>query len=309
MPLGKAARMNIDGPVIIYVPGMKPKPPAAEHRATLWRCLLDGVRRADPATMKEMSDHKRHAFELVAWTHLFYSEQKDLAVDLPGVERMLQMNGPDDRDLREALHWHKRLGRLAYLISDAFPVLINLIADPNMKATLRDTQRYFLNHQSVATRIRRLVADALTTAYRAGRRIILIGHSLGSVIAYDVLWELTHREANDLRVDRFVTIGSPLGLNFVQHRFLGAREVGLRRFPGNIRKWDNLSAIGEMTALDRRFADDFCEMVNLGLVESITDHLDIVNYFRGPNGLDVHKCYGYLANEKIGAVIAQCWRN
>ena len=62
-----------------------------------------------------------------------------------------------------------------------------------------------------------------------------------------------------------------------------------------------------MTALDRRFENDFREMVALGLVERITDHLDVVNYFRGPEGLNVHKCYGYLANERTGAVLADCW--
>ena len=177
-----------------------------------------------------------------------------------------------------------------------------------MKSTLQDTQRYFRNHNGVATKIRRMVADALTTAWRAGRRIILIGHSLGSVIAYDVLWELSRREASDVCVDRFVTIGSPLGLNFVQHRILSSPESLARRYPDNIRHWINLSAVGEMTALDRTFADDFREMLDLGLVESIVDHIDLVNYFRGPEGLNVHKCYGYMANEKTGAVIVDCWR-
>jgi pimeloyl-ACP methyl ester carboxylesterase len=216
------------------------------------------------------------------------------------------MSGPDEEDIEEAAHWHKRLAQFAYLIGDAFPALIGLIANPDLKATMQDSRRYFRNHHGVATEIRKLVADRLNAAWQAGRRIILIGHSLGSVIAYDVLWEMS-RKKSELRVDRFVTIGSPLGLNFVQHRILSARERGAARYPDNIRRWDNLSAIGEMTALDREFADDFGEMVTLGLVERIDDHTDLVNYYRGPDGLNVHKCYGYLANEKIGAVLADCW--
>ncbi len=62
-----------------------------------------------------------------------------------------------------------------------------------------------------------------------------------------------------------------------------------------------------MTALDRTFANDFREMLDLGLVERITDHINLVNYFRGPDGLNVHKCYGYMVNERTGAVIADCW--
>jgi hypothetical protein len=292
---------------MIYVPGIKPKPPAAEHHATLWRCLLDGVRRADRATARRLARHKED-FELIGWTDLFYGEKRDLAVDLPGIERLLEMDGPDARDVRESLHWHKRLGRLVYLMCDAFPILIDWVASPEMKANLQDTRRYFRNENKVATRIRRLVTDKIKEAWASGRQIMLIGHSLGSVIAYEVLWELSRREESEVRIDCFVTIGSPLGLNFVKHRLLSAREQGARRYPGNIRHWINLSAIGEMTALDRVFADDYAEMLDLELVENITDHMDLVNYFRGPEGLNVHRCYGYMANEKTGAVVADWWR-
>ena len=169
--------MSEKSPVIIYVPGMKPKPHPVPHRATLWRCLLDGVRRADPATAAELANHDED-FELVAWTQLFYNDEGDLAPDLPGVERLLSMDGPDEQDIREALHWHKRIGRLIYLISDAFPALINLVADPDLKATLQDTRRYFRNDAEIATRIRRLVENSLTKAWNAGRRITLVAHSL-----------------------------------------------------------------------------------------------------------------------------------
>jgi hypothetical protein len=298
--------MSSRKPIIIYVPGMKPKPATREHRAVLWRCLLDGIRRSDPELAAEMSGQEQ-ALELIAWTHLFYDEKKDLSIDMPGVERMLRMKGPEDRDIREANHWHKRIGKLIYLLSDAFPVLIDLVVDPEVKATLRETSRYFRNHDNVGSRIRRMLDDALSNAWSDGRRIILLAHSLGSVIAFDVLWEMSRRQS-DVRIDRFVTIGSPLGLNFFQHRLLNAHEPPETRFPDNIRRWDNLSSVGEMTALDRVFADDFKSMLDRGLVESITDHTDLVNYFRGPDGLNVHKCYGYMANEKTGAVIADCWR-
>ena len=292
---------------MIYVPGIKPKPPVDEHHAMLWRCLLDGVRRADRTTAGRLAQHKEE-FDLVGWTEHFYSDTRDLAIDLPGIERILSMDGPDARDVRESLHWHKQIGRLVYLACDAFPVLIDWVASPEMKENLQDTRRYFRNENKLASKIREMVTERIKRAWAAGHQIMLIGHSLGSVIAYDALWELSRRENSDVRIDCFVTIGSPLGLNFVQHRMLSAREKGARRYPDNIRHWVNLSAIGEMTALDRVFADDYGEMLDLGLVESITDHMDLVNYFRGPEGLNVHRCYGYMVNEKTGAVIADWWR-
>ncbi len=288
---------------IVYVPGMKPKPPVEAHEDMLWRCLLNGVERADPAVARELA-WRRESFRVAPWSRLFYDEYTDIAPDLPGVERLLSLDGPEPRDIEEARHWHKRIAKLMYLASDTFPFLIDWVANPNVKAMLQDTRRYFQNHDGVATRIRRLVADRLLASWTPDSRLLVIAHSLGSVIAFDVLWELSRRADSEIRVDQFLTIGSPLGLNFMRHRMLNATATGIEKYPTNIRRWVNLAAIGEMTALDRTFADDYRKMVTLGLVESITDHTDLVTWFRGPDGLNVHKCYGYMANEKTGAAIA-----
>lgn len=296
--------MNFANAKIIYVPGMKPKPPADDHRAMLWRCLLDGVRRARPSCVEPLTDCQT-VFELAAWSTLFYHEQTSIEPDLPGIERLLTLDGPEDRDVREARHWHKRMAQLAYLVCDWFPPLINLIGNPAMKATLLDVQRYFHDEDGRATRIRARVAEVLEDAMASGARIMVVAHSLGSVIAFDTLWELSRRHNSNVAVDAFVTIGSPLGLNFAQHRLIGAHETGVARYPDNIRHWINMSAIGEMTSLDRSMADDYAPMLDAGLVDSITDHIDLQTYFRGPDGLNVHKCYGYMANVEVGAVISE----
>jgi hypothetical protein len=44
-------------------------------------------------------------------------------------------------------------------------------------------------------------------------------------------------------------------------------------------------------------------MQTLGLIESIQDNLGILNQYREPDGLNVHKCYGYLACPTIAAEI------
>jgi hypothetical protein len=222
---------------------------------------------------------------------------------------LIALPGPEERDLREARPWRKRLLQQLYLFSDRFPPLFQLVGDPNMRATLKDTHRYFLNEHRAALSVRQIVMDALLEAWAAGRRVLLAGHSLGSVIAFDVLWELSHRFNVPERVDLFLSIGSPLGLQFVRDRLLGAHEEGRRRYPTNVRRWQNLAAVGEMTALDRRMADDFAEMRALGLVEDISDRLDLQTYFRGPEGLNVHKCYGYMVNPVTGGVIADWWRS
>jgi hypothetical protein len=294
-------------PTIIYVPGIKPKPPAAEHRAALWRCLVEGVRRVDDRIGADIARHPA-CFTLVSWAHVFYESQRDIALDLPGIERLIAQSGPAPQDIEEASCWRRRLKQQLYLLSDAFPPLFELAADPNMRATLEETRRYFANWQDAAVRVRHMVADTLIEAWQADRRVLLMGHSLGSVIAFDVLWELSHRFWAPGRVDLFLSIGSPLGLKFVRARLLGAREKGRRRYPTNIRRWTNLAALGELTALDRRMGDIWGEMSDLGLVEDISDRLDLQTYFRGSEGLNVHKCYGYMINPVLSRALIQWWQ-
>ncbi len=298
--------MSCSDRVIIYVPGMKPKPPAELHHPALWRAMKEGIRRSDPAVAKELE--QADCLQLISWTWRFYRSYYDFSLDQPGIDRIFSLAGPEEADIAEAMAWHKKLARLTYMIMDAFPFLIGLIANQKIKATLAETRRYFRNEHGIATRIRRMVIDALTDAWSNEKRVLLIGHSLGSVIAYDALWELSRRADTRGQVDLFLTLGSPLGLNFVKKGLLGTGHQEEMRYPTNIRRWKNLSAVGELTALDRSFADDFSEMVDLGLVESIEDQGDLFNFFRGPDGLNVHKCYGYLINVKVGATIAEWWR-
>lgn len=292
---------------IVYIPGMKPKPPVAAHEEMLWRCLLNGVARADSEVAHELSQH-RNMFRVAPWSRLFYDEQTAIEPDLPGVERLLELDGPEERDLLEARHWHKRVGKFIYQLCDKFPFLIDWVASPDMEETLQETRRYFENQDGVATRIRQLIADRLLASWTPGSRLLVIAHSLGSVIAFDTLWELSRRNDSELRIDLFMTLGSPLGVDFIRHRMLNAQESGACRYPTNIRRWINLSAIGEMTALDRILADDYHEMVALDLVDGIHDEPNLQTYFRGPNGLDVHKCFGYMANYQTGAAVSEWLR-
>ena len=278
---GPARDMTVASKAIIYVPGMKPKPPADLHRERLWRCMVEGIRRIEPYVADELA-RQPEVFHLAPWPHVFYPEHSDPELDRPGLERLLAMPGPDARDVADARHWHKRLARAMYLVSDALPILIRWVANPAMKATLEDSMRYFHNTDGIAVRVRERVAAALQDVASGSARLLVIGHSLGSVVAWDVLWEFSRRRLLEFPVDLFLTLGSPLGLNFTRHRLLSATARGPERYPDTIRRWCNLSAVGDMTALDRGVADDYRDMLRLGLVESIEDRSDLLNYFRGP---------------------------
>ncbi|MEL7311377.1 MAG: hypothetical protein AAFN07_07700 [Pseudomonadota bacterium] len=292
-------------PKIIFVPGMKPKPPAEVHRQQLWRCLLEGVERVDPTVAASMAAHP-DLLERASWTWAFYGQYRDINIDLPGIETLLRQRAPTPEDLGEARSWRNRLLRLAYLAGDAVPFIVDSVANADMRVTLKDVGRYVKNTQGIGDTVRADLVDRLKMA--DGAPVLVIGHSLGSVIAWDTLWTLSREQRQaDVSVDHFVTLGSPLGNRVIQRGLKGRNHTGLERYPDNIRRWTNIVAVGELTALDRHMANDFGEMLELGLVEQIDD-LDVYNHYRENGRLLVHSEYGYLVNATTGRLLADWWR-
>ncbi len=293
-------------PLILFVPGLKSKPPPQIHIQELWKCLLEGVRRADADTARAMQE-RANTFDIAGWNFDFYGEHRDIAWDREGIAQVLQQREATRRDIANATTFDRRALRWLYRAADRLPFLIPQVADENLELHLRDLRRYTKNVDGIAEATRRLVKLPLQAAYQSGRPILLIGHSMGSVIAYDTLWQMSRESGEDMEVDLLLTMGSPLGQRTIQRRLLGSGATGAARYPDNIRRWANIAAVGELTALDRRLANDYGEMVTLGLVESIEDY-EVYNYFRYDGELNVHAEYGYLVNEVTGQVIADWWQ-
>jgi hypothetical protein len=294
---------------IVFVPGKNPKPPVAAHRALLMRCMTHGIERADPDVAAQLAAQPDH-FLLIGWNRLYYGVERDAEPDQPWIDALLTRTGPSKEEVREALSWRRKLGRVMVSIADLLPWLIPLLPDPAVRSTIQETQRYFRNDGGIAGRVREVLKAPLREMLARGDRILLIGHSMGSVIAYDTLWDLWHVEGRREHIDTFLTLGSPLGMHFAQRRLRGAGERGAKKYPGNIRRWLNVSAEGDLTALDPTLADDFAAMRTYGQVEKIADiDSSVFNYFRNADGLNVHRSYGYLANPRVGELIAKWWRS
>ena len=294
--------------IIIYVPGIQPKPEPSLQHDGLWRCLLAGIRRVSPGVADEIA-REPDSFRVVSWTYAWYGVHRDMDLDRAGLDRLLD-GGESSGDLAEARRWGIRFQRLLYRAADQIPFLIPLVANRHMEVKLRDTRRYFRNEGGMAHRIRGMLTEALNHAWRRDQRVMLIGHSMGSIIAWDTLWKLC-QEADPAPgpVDLFVSMGSPLGLHYVRNRLLSAGRRGADAYPSNIRRWVNLSAMGDMTSLGVSFGAVFADMVRRGLVEEILEQNDLLTRYRGPEGLNVHKCYGYMASPVTGRVVADWWQS
>jgi hypothetical protein len=108
--------------------------------------------------------------------------------------------------------------------------------------------RKYLTEPDVRAGVQERVASAVTSDTR-----VIVGHSLGSVIAYEALM------ANpNWPVRALVTIGSPLGVpRLVFDRLRPAPHDGSGAWPPGIASWSNIADSGDIVALVKRLGPLF----------------------------------------------------
>ncbi len=135
-----------------------------------------------------------------------------------------------------------------------------------MRVFLRDVHHYLYDSEynprpGESYRIRRDVRARALEALQAGARAsgphLVVGHSLGSVIAYDVLTAVDAAP----RVDALLTVGSPLGISEVQDRLAPpwTRRNGWPADRLGSGPWSNVFDLLDPVCggLDRRIAGDY----------------------------------------------------
>jgi hypothetical protein len=144
---------------------------------------------------------------------------------------------PDEEVLARSPVWASRA--LAALSRSRFLVGVG---DRLLIGNLKQVHRYFKDEE-LRSKIRGAVAAAIANDTR-----VVVGHSLGSVVAYEVLCA-----APELPMRSFVTLGSPLGLpNLVFDRLEPEPSPsgdGVRgHWPESVRAWTNIADQGDVVA-------------------------------------------------------------
>lgn len=150
---------------------------------------------------------------------------------------------------------------------------------------LPDLDRYFNKGQREP--VKKRLADALD-AVPADAEVCVIAHSMGSIIALDLIGTGTRR------IDLLATIGSPLGIGVVQSQ-IGMDDAAKVELPNKIHRWVNFFDRLDIVAIDSDLEDDFPQITPVDV--------RIKNEFQGRNGRNHHKSYGYLRSEELGSVI------
>ncbi|EOB1207583.1 hypothetical protein ACIQLR_003779, partial [Photobacterium damselae] len=160
---------------------------------------------------------------------------------------------------------------------------LNYLSKPLLRYWLTDVYRYF-HDPAFALEIEKPLIRLLQQYHH--HSITLISHSLGTVIAYNVLQKLAaQRATQDITIDKWVTLGSPLGLASVKAQ-LKRNLQGSLAVPENVSAWHNYSDKQDIVCIDGDLADDFAKN-NSGV--SVQD-FQVVNAYPG----NPHKSYGYL---------------
>ncbi|MFT5081500.1 MAG: hypothetical protein ACI84E_002163, partial [Planctomycetota bacterium] len=171
----------------------------------------------------------------------------------------------------------------------------------------------YLTQYHVGSAIRQRLQKLLAPALKRGDDVCLVSHSMGCIVSYDVLWKFSrmseYEQIRERKVNRWITLGSPLGEPGVQDNLYDAKVDASGQYPTNIKHWTNIAAFDDFVAHDEDAADDFASMTaasgaDPALVQSITDSR-MYNFWTGSKGSNPHKLYGYLDHPHVATEIAK----
>ncbi|MFC4611430.1 alpha/beta fold hydrolase [Streptomyces maoxianensis] len=140
-----------------------------------------------------------------------------------------------------------------------------------VKHTFKDVHAYFFGGAGAA--IRDVVREALDDL--DGAPVAVVGHSLGSIVAYEVLAE------QEREVELFVTVGSPLAITEVQDHLVKPPAV-----PAGVMAWRNASDLRDLVALDHTLRPEYAptELVtDLLVTNDSRNHHGISQYLENPD--------------------------
>jgi hypothetical protein len=193
-------------------------------------------------------------------------------------------------------------------LNEDFSINYSSINDFIIRHFFNDFETYYsgiCEKKGEQYRIRTAICTDLATLLKKHRRkkILLLAHSMGTIIAYEALTQY----APKIPIDTLVTMGSPLGMPVIKSKIIAEsaknhiQKIELKT-PENVRSnWYNLSDLKDKIAFNYKLGDDFTE--NSRQV-SPTDKI-VVNHYEFMGEKNPHKSYGYLQTPELAEIISE----
>ena len=173
----------------------------------------------------------------------------------------------------------------------------------------RDACEYVCGESDYAEKVRGRVREKLMGHFDRGDRLLLVTHGIGCIAAYEALWQLSHEDEYkdryaDAKVDLWLTMGAPLGDNYIRRHLMGGKENPPTRFPTNVITWHNVAAEDDYTCHDKTLADDFKQMMDQRMVSAVYDH-HIYNLAVRYGKSNPHSSVGYYNHPRTAKIIVE----
>lgn len=290
--------------VIIGIHGLGNKPPK-DILENWWKLAIEeGFKKIG----KPLCPFK---FEMVYWADLMYDKPKDPEITdkedpyylreiyTPSPEKFIAEEHPKRKKILDFIT--KQLDSL--FLNKDFTLNYTSITDTILERYFKDLDAYYkekcddenLTDCEIKKIIRKRTVDIISK-YKKDE-ILIIGHSMGSIIAYDVL----SFSIPSIPIDSFITIGSPLGIPIVKSKIATEREQNhldktqLNAPDSIVRNWYNFSDVEDKVAIDYQLGDDFS--ANINLVNPID--FEVTNDYMFDEERNPHKSYGYLRTPQL----------
>ena len=314
---------------IIMIHGLASKPPQDVTHELWQKSLVENIR-IDQKRLARKLDKSPEVFESAYWADCIPHHIPDDAAYYRKLRKQVDKVIAERQSIRD--RFHVGLGeRVGSFFKDRGLDLVKLLAgaltvkDDVVTAFLRETELYE-SDQYIADQIRAPLENALRRAWDQDIEPVVLSHSMGSFVAYDVLWRFSHRktpgfrEYNRKRVKMLVTLGSPLGDDTIRYLLFARHHSGhkKRQYPTNIDFWHNYACLGDVVSHHKNFGEIFYQpMRDLKLFPArirhrTIDYVDLHNPFevvthpgnRDREKRNPHKSFGYLVQPRLGSWLA-----
>ena len=296
--------------VIIGIHGLGNKPP--KHLLQKWwkASLLEGL---SPIGVNKTLP----VFEMVYWADILHKNplnQWEEDKNNPYFLKRPYKKSPNNYVIKN----HSFRGKTIDFISEQLnKVFLNedktlnysFVTNVILKKFFRDLEIYYIkkcqDKNEQICKARDLIRDRLVQIIEKYKNndIMIISHSMGSIIAFDVLNLLIP----EIRINTLVTMGSPLGSPVVVSRIAADQKKKTNRKsiiatpPGITNNWYNFADIRDPVALNYKLADDFSENEK-GILP--IDFLVNNNYEMDGDSYP-HKSYGYLRANEFSKILSE----
>jgi hypothetical protein len=301
----KLSRMS---KIILGIHGLGNKPPKRLLERWWKAAIREGLRAIH---------HPRYffAFRLVYWADFLHREPLDpvvtdennpLCIANPYIPARTMQKKRQNKLGKKILDYIRRqLDKI--IINEDLSINYTAVTDLIIRRYFRDLDIYYTKHcldrTNTTGRAKDVIREELARMLRKYRRreILLIGHSMGSIIAYDVLTQ----SVPDVRIHTLVTMGSPLGLPLIMIKILveqgkKPKKHIISQTPENITTaWYNFSDIRDRVATPYALSKDYA--ANSRHIRAV-DTL-IYNDYECRGNQNPHSIYGYLRTPELAHVI------